>query len=70
MTDAVGLCVGAQMTDIDIGAGVMLFLQVLQVAFLIVTSIKLAKQVKHNTATLTFLLQSYASTVSARASAG
>jgi len=49
--------------DFDVGVGLMLLFQIIHLAFIIVTSIKLTKQVMHRTATGWFLAQSYLSTV-------
>ena len=45
--------------DFDVGVGVMLGFQILQLLFLLVIAVKLTKQVLHRTVTNFFLLQSY-----------
>jgi len=49
--------------DFDVGIGFMLLFQAIHLTFIIVTSVKLTKQVMHRTASGWFLAQSYLSTI-------
>eukprot|EP01102_Stenamoeba_stenopodia_P018767 TRINITY_DN6946_c0_g1_i1.p1 TRINITY_DN6946_c0_g1~~TRINITY_DN6946_c0_g1_i1.p1 ORF type:complete len:286 (+),score=59.47 TRINITY_DN6946_c0_g1_i1:81-938(+) len=53
----------SEKTGIDVYIGVMIFFQALHLALVIVTSVKLVKQVIHRTATGMFIVQSYLSTI-------
>jgi len=54
---------GSMDENYDIGVAFMLFFQLLHLVFVIVTSIKLCKQVLHKTASPLFVVQSFLSTI-------
>ena len=47
----------------DLGVGIMVLMQVLQLVFIIIISVKLSKQVLHQTVTNWFLVQTYLATI-------
>jgi hypothetical protein len=49
--------------DVYIAVGLMSFFQLIHLAVIVISSIKLAKQVIHRTASTMFLVQSYLSTI-------